>query len=421
MRQLVSFLMIGAAMMILAGTGCRSVSDSSDGKPWSLTNLADRVSKPWESSDDEDFDVYGEAKPDRLMLRDLGPGRIKTTLATRFSKNNNPEVAERNFQEGQALFDEAIRLRDSEMKSADAAKTFRKAADKFEIAADNMRDSALEQDALFMQGESSFFADDYVMANRAYEILLNRYSGTSQLDLVEARRFEIAQYWLDMKRQGAGLAIGDRSRPMTGLDKEARRILHRIRLDDPTGKLADDATLALGNAFMEAKRYSDAADTYEDLRRTYPGSQHQFLAHKFEIQARLAAYRGANYDGTDVIKSEQVLKSMLRQFPIESQNEQEFLAEKGGRIRHLLAERDWTIARYYEGRGENRAAGHYYNSVAQKYDDTEFAGKARDRIAALSGLPPVPEQKAQWLADLFPVKERNKPLIATGDRETILR
>ncbi len=421
MKQLVSFLMICAAISTTAATGCRSVSDSGDRKPWSLSNLTGRTEKPSGSAADEKYDMFGEANPDRLLLQDLGPGRIKTTLTTRLNNGNNPKVADQNFQDGQSLYDEAIQLWESDMESSDAASKFRKAAQKFEIAADNMRDSALEQDALFMQGESSFFANDYVMANRAYEILLNRYSGTSQLDLVEARRFEIAQYWLNMKRQGAGLAIGDRTRPMSGLDKEARRILHRIRLDDPTGKLADDAALALGNAFMEAERYSDAADTYEDLRRTYPGSQHQFLAHKFEIQARLAAYRGANYDGTDVIKSEQVLKSMLKQFPTESQNEQDLLAEQGVRIRHLLAERDWTVAQYYEGRGENRAAEHYYTEIAKTYDDTEFAGQARERITSLGGLPPVPEQKAQWLADLFPVKERNKPLIATGDRESIIR
>ena len=292
MKQLVSFLMICTAVSVFAATGCRSLSDKSDRKPWSLSNLTDRTEKPKRSLPDEKYDVFGEANPDRLLMQDLGPGRIKTTLATRFNKGNNPKIAEKSFQEGQNLYDEAIRIWESDMESREAASKFRKASAKFEIAADNMRDSALEQDALFMQGESSFFANDYVMANRAYEILLNRYSGTSQLDLVEARRFEIAQYWLGMKRQGAGIAIADHTRPMTGLDKEARRILHRIRLDDPTGKLADDATLALGNAFMEAKRYSDAADTYEDLRRTYPGSQHQFLAHKFEIQARLAAYRG---------------------------------------------------------------------------------------------------------------------------------
>ncbi len=410
------------SLIVLASGGCQSATGGARSKPWSMDRLLGKRSREKSHWDEEEkYDLYGEPNPDRMRLYDLGPGRIGTTLKTRFKGGQNHGQAERDFEKGQALYDEAIALWESDVNSPRATTLFRDASRQFEISADNWRDSALEQDALFMQGEASFFANDYVMANRAYEILVSRYSGTPQLDLVEARRFEIAQYWLSLKRQGAGLALGNHSRPMTGLDSEARRILHRIRLDDPTGKLADDATLALGNAFMEAKRYSDAADAYEDLRRTYPRSQHQFLAHKFELEARLAAYRGPNYDGTDVKKAEQVLKSILRQFPDECRDEHDQLAGQGGRIRHLLAERDWTLAEYYEGRGENRAAEHYYTLVAKNYDDTSFADPAGERIAALGGLPPVPEQKAQWLADLFPVKERNKPLIATGDRETILR
>ena len=79
------------------------------------------------------------------------------------------------------------------------------------------------------------------------------------------------------------------------------------------------------------------------------------------------------------------------------------------------------MAQFYEKRGENRAAKYYYAQVSEAYDDTEFASEADERIAALGGKPPVPPQRAKWLADLFPAKERNKPLIATGDRESILR
>jgi outer membrane protein assembly factor BamD (BamD/ComL family) len=415
-----TLLISGLSILVLAGSGCQSMGWESSSNP--LQGLLGKQKEPDdELYEDSRYDMLGESNPERLLMQDLAPGRIATTISTRLSGKQDPVKAETSFREGHEFYSQAIAAREANVDSPEAVKLFREASLKFQIAADNMRDSALEQDALFMQGESSFFANDYVLANRAYEILLDRYSGSAKLDLVESRRFEIAQYWLSLKRSGAGMAIGNAARPMTGLDKEARRILHRIRLDDPTGKLADDATLALGNAFMEAGLYSDAADTYEDLRRTFPGSTHLYLAHRFEIQARLAAYRGPNYDGTDLIKAEKVMTSMLRQFPAETRGDQELLAEDGSKIRHMLAEREWTLGSYYESRGENRAASHHYSLVAQKYDDTEFSAEARDRIAALGGLPPVPEPRAQWLADLFPVKERNKPLIATGDRESIIR
>ncbi len=423
MKHIGIILAVLGTLLIAAATGCQSSTGNSAGKPWSFSNLLGKAARDDAAalSEDEKYDMFGEPNPDRILLSDLGPGRIGTTFKSRFGGRQNQSRGEQNFQQGQALYDEAIALWKSDRNSAEAQQLFRSAAGKFEVAARSWKNSALEQDALFMQGESSFFANDYVLANRAWEILLSRYSGTPQLDLVEARRFEIAQYWLAMKRQGAGIALNNSARPMTGLEKEARRILHRIRLDDPTGKLADDATFALANAFMEARRWSDAADAYEDLRRTYPGSRHQYLAHKFELQARLAAYRGADYDGTDLKKADQVLRTMLQQFPEESRDDEAFLAEHGGQVRHLLAERDWTMGKYYENRGENRAARHYYAQVSKNYDDTEFAGDANERIASLGGLPPVPAQRAKWLADLFPVKERNKPLIATGDRESVWR
>jgi outer membrane protein assembly factor BamD (BamD/ComL family) len=404
--------------------GCTSWNKSDRNSRWSLGQVlgtdAD-ASAASQDAVDEDFDVFGERNPDRLQWSDLGPGRIGTTLQARFGGGQDRQAAEAAFREGRRIYDQALESWNEGQRTDELRQQFREASSKFEIAAAKWTGSALEQDALFLQGESSFFADDYVLANRAYEILLNKYSGTRQLDLVEARRFEIARYWLSMENSGEGWDFNNPARPGTGLAKEARRILHRIRLDDPTGKLADDATLALGNAFFEAGLYADAADAYEDLRRTYPGSAHQFHAHLFELKARLAAYRGPDYDGTDLQKAEQLMKALVRQFPREVEAEREYLAREGSRIRELMAERDWTMARYYEKRGENRAARFYYAKITGEFDDTTLASRAEERIAALGGEPDVPAQVAPWLADLFPVKERNRPLLTPGDRDSILR
>ncbi len=412
-----------AAFVLL--TGCSSLKNG-DSK-WSLDNLfSGENSSSSSSQSDDDFDVFGERNPDRLMLADLGPGRIGTTLKTRLTGGGQDRAAaEKAFAEAQQIYKQAIGRWENDLRDDETESLFKQAANRFEVAGDRWPDSALEQDALFMQGESHFFANQYVLANRAFEILLNRYSGTSKLDLVESRRFEIAQYWLALGRKkttlGVNWSIGDASRPSTDLAGQARRILHRIRLDDPTGKLADDATVALANAFFEAKRYSDAADAYEDLRRTYPGSPHQFHAHIFELRARLAAYRGANYDGTDLEKANELMKTLVRQFPAEMEKQRDYLAREAKRIRNLLAERDWSLGEYYEARGENRAAGYYYEQVAKNYSDSKFSQEARERVASLTGKPPVPAQKAEWLVNLFPEKEINKPLIATGNRESILR
>ncbi len=412
--------------LVLAATcglwsGCRTVNPGEQDSGWSLGRLLGTDSNARTDTQAEGIDSFGDRNPDRLQWGDLSPGRVGTTMQARFSGGPDRDKAEAEFRAGQEIYDAALATWNAGQRDAKLQRQFRAAAAKFEIAANKWPGSALEQDALFLQGEARFFADDYVLANRAYEILLSKYSGTRQLDLVEARRFEIAQYWLSMERNGQGWDFGNDSRPSTGLAGSARRILHRIRLDDPTGKLADDATLALGNAFFEAGLFADAADAYEDLRQTYPGSPHQFHAHLFELKARLAAYRGPNFDGTDLIKAEKLMKALVRQFPKEVEQEREYLAQEGSRIREQLAERDWTLGHYYEKRGENRAAKFYYAKVTDQYDDTRLAVDAEERIAALGGRPDIPSQKVPWLADLFPAKERNKPLITPGSSESILR
>ena len=413
---------ITLTVTLLVLSGCSSLKQPQSDSGWSLGKLLGSEKDPGSlQSEPDEFDVFGERNPDRLMWSDLGPGRIGTTIKSRFGMGENRQQAESMFKEAQQIYDRSLDSWNAGERSESLTANFRKAANKFEIAANSWPGSALEQDALFLRGESSFFADDYVLANRAYEILLHKYSGTRQLDLVEARRFEIAQYWISMERNGEGMTFGNSSRPNTGLGKNARRILHRIRLDDPTGKLADDATLALGNAFFEAGQYADAADAYEDLRKTYPGSQHQFHAHLFELKSRLAAYRGPNYDGTDLEKAEKLMKVMVRQYPTEVEAEREYLAREGGRIREMMADRDWTLGQYYEDRGENRAAKFYYAKITEGFDDTTFASQAEERIAKLGGQPDIPSQKVAWLAELFPLKERNKPLINPGNRESILR
>lgn len=418
MNKTMAAIIVGCLSILIVVSGCKTTNPGNS-HGWSLDGLMGRsADKPIDPEDQ--FDVFGDRNPDRISLNDLGPGRIGTTLATRFGKQSQ-QLAESQFKEAQAIYDRALAGWDKKNVSDETVQEFRQAAKQFQVAASNWPDSAMQQDALFMQGEAHFFANEYVLANRAYEILINKYSGTSKLDLVESRRFEIAQYWLDLARSDAGLKFNDASRPVRDLSGQARRILHRIRLDDPTGKLADDATLALANAFYEAKQYADAADAYEDLRRTFPGSTHQYHAHLFELRARLAAYRGPSYDGTDLHKAEQLMKTILKQFPDKIDEHRESLAKEATSIRDMLAERDWSLGEYYEKRGENRAAGFYYSQVAKKFSDSKYAGDAKQRVASLGQMQPIPEQKAQWLVDLFPMKERNKPLIATGDRESILR
>ena len=74
---------------------------------------------------------------------------------------------------------------------------------------------------------------------------------------------------------------------------------------------------------MKASRYYEAADTFEDLRKNYPGSKHQFTAHMLELEARLKGYQGKSYDDTPLRKADEIMKTIVQQFPRESKDQLE--------------------------------------------------------------------------------------------------
>jgi outer membrane protein assembly factor BamD (BamD/ComL family) len=414
-RRWIRFAPIVAAVLLC---GCVTMRDVKN----SFSNLNLR-NKDKQAQGPDDFDVMGERNPTRIVARDLQPANFMTTMRVLAMVEDEPDAAQKLFDEGRELYSQAAQARDTG-ENARAASLFHRAANKFREAAYRWPDSALEEEALFMQGESFFFADQYVLANRAFESLIARFAGTTYLDVAESRRFAIAQYWLQMAEAKPGtrfINVGNKMLPTVGLASEGRRILHRIRLDDPTGKLADDATMALGNAYFRALQYQDAADAYDDLRKSYPASPHQFDAHLFQIKSLLKTYAGPDYDGAPLEKADQLMQAMVRQFPKEVGEQQEYLAGEATRIRNMLADRDFQAGQFYEARGENLAAEMYYNSVAERFDDTELAKKAEERIAAVGEKEPSPVQPVAWFVDLFPEPKSTRPLIPNGNQGTIYR
>ena len=417
-------LAVVLAMGVLAFSGCQSLSKFGNifGKPKLVADFAG-ADDPGRVDSDELLDPLGARNANRLVLEDLAPGQIATTLATR-GKKNDEEKANVAFKKGNELYHQALAKMDANPTGNSHQRMFVDAANKFRVAAANWYNSALEQDALFFEGESFFFADHYVQSNRAFESLIARYSGTRYLDKAESRRFAIAQYWLDKSRESnrwvPNIALNDPSRPAINMKTEARRILHRIRVDDPTGKLSDDATMALANAYFEDAEYYDAASTYEDLRTNYPASKHAFHATLFELKSRIQSYYGDSYDAEPLEKADELLKTLVNHFPEQSKEEEEYLRVEAGAVRNLMAQREFSLGQYYEKRGENRAAQMLYERVAKDFDDTNYADQIETRLAELKGKPAEPGQPVPWLVEAFAGQD-DTPVITASVQDTIIR
>ena len=255
--------------------------------------------------------------------------------------------------------------------------------------------------------------------------LLKKYPNSRYLDLVGARRFRIAQYWLELNDQGSSLPLGlnvtDKQRPWSDTFGHAIRIYDRMRIDDPTGKLADDATMAAANAHFLKGDFVKADQYYTDLRTHFPSSEHQFMAHYLGLQAKLRGYRGPEFTGDALEQAEKLVKQIRRQFPSEYRQHEDEIEKAYREIRYRKAEREWNMAKYYNRRHEYGAARFYYDLILKDYDDTPFADQAREQIGEIAGKPLAPPQRLTWLVNLFPDKEIPQPLIVTSPGETKLR
>jgi len=348
---------------------------------------------------------------------DQWPNQLESSWKTLIGKGVSPQKARELYVAAEGKYQEALRAESDRKQDA-----FAQAGKQFLEAADRWPDSALEEDSMFMAGEAYFFADMYPKANEAWEKLLKKYSNSKHLDAIESRRFAIAQYWLDLHNQDPEsfweFNWTDATRPTRDTFGNAVRVYDRIRLDDPTGKLADDATLAAGNAYFAKQRYLDADGFYTDLRKTFPSSEHQYRAHLLGLKSKLLTYEGTDYSGAPLDEAEKLVKQIQRQFPQEAAKEREYLTRAYAEVRFKKAEREWNLGQYYDRRGEYGAARFYYEILAKDYTETPFAERARGRMGEVADKPAVPPQRFQWLVEAFPEEGNTKPLMATADSGT---
>jgi len=303
-----------------------------------------------------------------------------------------------NAAVARALYDEAMELY--------RQRRFVEAARRFQRAADRAPKSRLQEDALFMAGESWFFADRYPAAFEAYEQLLNAFDYTRYLDTVVQRQFSIGRYWEQLNRVAPGwifsFQFSDPTRPKVATLTKAIRADRSVQLHDPTGPLADDAVMATANAYFLQGRYEDAAYEYDLLRKEYPKSEHLKDAYLLGIQAKLRSYQGPWYDGTALVEARQMAEQALVLFGDELGEERQRLVDQLNEMEEQFAERDLVIGQFYEKKQRYGAARLYYQAVIDEHPTTQAAEEARRRLEAIADYPDEPPNRFQWLVDLFP-------------------
>jgi outer membrane assembly lipoprotein YfiO len=325
--------------------------------------------------------------------------------------NADEQVARAHFEEAQRAFQEG---------------KFAVARTSFETAASHLPNSPLQEDALFMIGETYFAEEKYPKAFTAYEELLEKYRRSRHLDAAVNRQFAIGDYWhrVHMKKPSFILKpnFTDGRRPLNDTLGRALRAFTKVRLHHPTGPLADDSLMATANSYFVRGRYDDADYYYNLLRREHPSSEHQYEAHVLGIQSKIRRYQGPEYDGIPLEEARDLIDQTARQFPNMSNEDRQRLARMRWQVMTGLAQREFTLAKYYERKGYYGAARTYHERILEDYAQTPFADKAKERLADIEDEPAVPAPRFTWISSLFPETEEDplkfETANAAGDPDT---
>jgi len=343
------------------------------------STAADDKAADDKADDDSGFDIS-----------DLSPDNIGNAIKKAAGHGPDEAVARSLMQQGESLF----RQRD-----------YSKSAAKFKSAAARWPDSTLEEDAMFLRGESLFFSDQYPKAQDVYDEALKKYDNSRHLDTICKRLFAIGQYWenLDQSEHHWPITpnVTNKTRPRFDTFGNAIKAYESVRMRDPIGPLADDSIMATANAYFRKGRFEDAAYHYDLLRDQYPRSEHQAQAHVLGVQSKLQVYQGHLYDGTPLGEADEIAEQAMRQFRQELGTEQQNLAQTRNEIVERKAERDMGMARYYDKKKCYAAARHYYRSIVEDYPRTQTAHQARARLDEIRNEPNEPSNRFKWLTDTF--------------------
>lgn len=326
---------------------------------------------------------------------DLDPEKVWKKLKKTFGFGPNEALAQTAYRQAEELY---------------KAKKYDEAVAKFQKAAGRWPDSTLEEDALFFEAESYFFSDRYSKAHDAYLVLLKKYTNSRYLDKAVSRQFAIGRYWEQVHRANPQWPVvpnlTDNSRPLFDTFGNAVNAYESVRLNDPTGPLADDAVMALGNLYFWRGYYDEAAHYYEIIRKDYPKSKHQVQAHILGLQAQRQNYQGAYYDKTALNKADEIAKQALTQFSDKLGEERANIMQARREMRDQRAERDFAAGQFYEKKRAYGASRMHYEGIIKDFPTSPYAAMAKERLEAIKDYPDSPPEPFKWLEELPGVKRK---------------
>lgn len=281
----------------------------------------------------------------------------------------------------------------------------------FATLADNKKyGRRVAEEARYYQAECQRLQGHYRRAGPTYHALVKEHPGGAHHQLAIQRMFEIANYWLDDTRtemenkianKNATFQVGlprlplhfSRDKPLLDTEGHAIELLEACYLHDPVGPLAERCLFYLGSVKFFREDYKNADYYFGQLVKNYPNSALTAKALELSIICKQLSTGGPEYDGRKVAEAREMVHLAMHAYPELAGQKEEFLKRQIYTINDQQARKDMLIAEFYERTGHPGSAYFYYEIVRRRYQGTQYAKEAAERMERLKERA---EKRAGW-------------------------
>jgi outer membrane protein assembly factor BamD (BamD/ComL family) len=176
---------------------------------------------------------------------------------------------------------------------------------------------------------------------------------------------------------------------------DAIEMLQRIAAAAPGTDIAERALLRVADHYFDIAMYKEAIDTYEQFIRQNPASPRRAYAMLQVPKSYLLMYRGVEWEVAPLLDAKKRFEIFAAAYPRAA--EKEDIAKILEEIRQIRAHKLYHTGWFYERTKHPRAAAYYYRQLLETkndrgvriFADTEWAEKARVRLAAIGPVEPM--------------------------------
>ena len=175
--------------------------------------------------------------------------------------------------------------------------------------------------------------------------------------------------------------------PTIDVDGFALKTMEHVRHHDPTGPLADDATLRIADHYFKKADYENSAAYYEQLIKDHPKSDLLQRAQLGFIDSEMKGYLGPQYDSEGLEKAGRMIRQTMTSFPDRPADVTERLYRDLDLISDQQAEISFHTGDFYKRTGYASGAEYYFGEVRARWPKSPWADKAKVEMASLAKMP----------------------------------